>query len=331
MRPSVFASEHDALRAEARRWAAHRLAADPEQIDLGDLAAEAGSLGYLGAGYPEDAGGSGGDLLAAVVVAEELGAARAGGLTAALLAQAHAGPPLLLVAGEAPDLVAQALGGGAPVAVIDGAGAGVLNAHRAAAVLVVEADRVRLATAGWRVRPPAARLGWDGADLGDVDLSAADTTTLADGAHAHELASHQRRRGWLVSAAAAVAGAWRTFVEARDYAAQREAFGRPIGRFQVNRHGLAEAATRLTAARALVHDVAWQATHGAGPADAGAAWWYAARTAAATSDLGLQLHGGYGYTMEYPVQRAWRDDRMAGWGPGGLERAREHVLEGLSL
>jgi butyryl-CoA dehydrogenase len=63
----------------------------------------------------------------------------------------------------------------------------------------------------------------------------------------------------------------------------------------------------------LVHDVAWRAAdQGSVPDEAGLARRFAARAAASATDRCLQVHGGYGYTMEYDVQRAWRDALMFG-------------------
>ena len=113
-----------------------------------------------------------------------------------------------------------------------------------------------------------------------------------------------------VREAAAIVGAgWQAFDDACGYANQRTAFGRPIGRFQVNRHGLATVATKLTAAQSLVRDAAWALTRGWRDEPAGAAWAYAADAVVDATDVCLQLHGGYGYTPEYDIERAWRDVR----------------------
>ena len=59
----------------------------------------------------------------------------------------------------------------------------------------------------------------------------------------------------VVGSAGSLAGAWLAFQRTLEYAKQREAFGRPIGRFQVQRHRFAEMATELTAAQQLLYDV----------------------------------------------------------------------------
>jgi alkylation response protein AidB-like acyl-CoA dehydrogenase len=115
-------------------------------------------------------------------------------------------------------------------------------------------------------------------------------------------------RADLLAAAAAAGAAQRTLDDTRAYALHREAFGRPIGRFQVNRHALAAAATRVTAAEALVHDTAWRLAQGE-DIGAAAALEHATRTSAEVADLAVQLHGGYGYAGDLDPQRAWRDAR----------------------
>src|SRR5205807_7558579 len=64
----------------------------------------------------------------------------------------------------------------------------------------------------------------------------------------------------LIGAAGSVAGAWLVLHKTLEYAKQRQAFGRPIGSFQVNRHKVATMATELEAARQLVYDtaLAWE-------------------------------------------------------------------------
>jgi alkylation response protein AidB-like acyl-CoA dehydrogenase len=129
----------------------------------------------------------------------------------------------------------------------------------------------------------------------------------------------QRTQAWLAEAAALAAHGQATFDATLIYAGQRHAFGRPIGRFQANRHRLAELATQLTAARQLVLVATGRARddgmRACGPEIARARR-YAARAAAAVAEVGLQLHGGYGYSMESPMQRAWRDTRALDGGDG---------------
>src|SRR5690606_28990342 len=69
----------------------------------------------------------------------------------------------------------------------------------------------------------------------------------------------------LVAAAGCYAGAERMFERALEYAKEREAFGRPIGRFQAIRHKFAEMATKIEAAKQMVHTTAWRFANGEYP------------------------------------------------------------------
>jgi len=96
-----------------------------------------------------------------------------------------------------------------------------------------------------------------------------------------------------------------------DYARTREAFGRPIGRFQHNSFVLAEMATEAYIARLFVNDAITQLN--AGTADtvlASMAKWWTTELQKKAVDQGVQLHGGYGYMNEYPIAKAYVDSRI---------------------
>ncbi|MDE3133496.1 MAG: acyl-CoA dehydrogenase family protein [Acidobacteriota bacterium] len=121
----------------------------------------------------------------------------------------------------------------------------------------------------------------------------------------------------LISAAAAVASAQDIFERALEYAKQRVAFGRPIGKFQVTRHRFAEMATKIETARQLVYATAWRFQNGDYPVrEISMAKLYASRIACEVADDCLQIHGGAGYMREYGIERAWRDLRLNRIGAG---------------
>ncbi|MFT4083763.1 MAG: acyl-CoA dehydrogenase family protein [Nocardioides sp.] len=96
-----------------------------------------------------------------------------------------------------------------------------------------------------------------------------------------------------------------------DYAKQREAFGRPIGRFQHNRFLLAEMATEAHIARVFLDDCILRLN--AGEVDtslASMAKWWCTELQKRVVDAGVQLHGGYGYMSEYPIAKAYVDSRV---------------------
>jgi len=101
------------------------------------------------------------------------------------------------------------------------------------------------------------------------------------------------------------------FNEARRYAGEREQFGRPIIKFQGIQFYLAEMATRLEAARLLTLRAAARAQAGEPfSAEAAMAKLYASETANFCANLGVQIHGGYGYMKDYVVERFFRDARV---------------------
>ena len=121
----------------------------------------------------------------------------------------------------------------------------------------------------------------------------------------------------LIGAAGAVAGAQRVFDKTLEYAKERNAFGRPIGRFQAIRHKLAEMATKIETARQMVYTTAWRVEQGDYPVrEISMAKLYASRIACEVCDEAIQIHGGYGYMKEYGVERAWRDMRLNRIGAG---------------
>jgi alkylation response protein AidB-like acyl-CoA dehydrogenase len=121
----------------------------------------------------------------------------------------------------------------------------------------------------------------------------------------------------LIGAAGCVAGAQHVFEQTLKYATERVAFGRQIGRFQVNRHKFAEMATKIEAARQLVYSTAWRFQNGEYPVrEISMAKLYAARIAVEVADECIQIHGGAGYMKEYGVERVWRDMRLNRIGAG---------------
>jgi citronellyl-CoA dehydrogenase len=121
----------------------------------------------------------------------------------------------------------------------------------------------------------------------------------------------------LIGAAGAVAGAQRCFDRTLEFAKDRSAFGRPIGRFQAIRHKFAEMSTRIEAARQLVYMTAWRFENGEYPVrEISMAKLYAARVACEVADECIQIHGGAGYMKEYGIERVWRDMRLNRIGAG---------------
>ncbi|KRA80794.1 acyl-CoA dehydrogenase family protein [Altererythrobacter sp. Root672] len=118
--------------------------------------------------------------------------------------------------------------------------------------------------------------------------------------------------GRLNIGACSLGGAQRCLDEALRYTKERRQFGKAIADFQNTQFTLADMATELEAARALLYLAAAKVT--AGTRDktrfAAMAKRLASDTGIAIADRALQLHGGYGYLQDYPVERFWRDLRV---------------------
>lgn len=95
------------------------------------------------------------------------------------------------------------------------------------------------------------------------------------------------------------------------YAKQRVQFGRPIGDFQAIRFKIATMAAEIEAARQLTYFVAEELdSHRRCDKEAGMAKWFASEMAERVTSEALQIHGGYGYTTDLPIERYWRDARL---------------------
>jgi alkylation response protein AidB-like acyl-CoA dehydrogenase len=136
-----------------------------------------------------------------------------------------------------------------------------------------------------------------------------------------------------LSIAMAAAAACEKLLElSLDYAKERQAFGRPIGKFQHNRFVIAEMATEAHIARVFIDDCVRR--HNAGELDAsGAAMakWWTTELQKKLVDQAVQLHGGYGYMMEYPVARAFVDSRIQTIYGGTTEIQKEIIGRSLGL
>ena len=118
--------------------------------------------------------------------------------------------------------------------------------------------------------------------------------------------------GRLNIGACSLGGAQRCLDEAIAYTKDRQQFGRPVADFQNTQFTLADMDTELQAARYLLYVAAAKVTAGAPDKTrfAAMAKRLATDTGSSVVDRALQLHGGYGYLMDYPIERFWRDLRV---------------------
>ena len=199
---------------------------------------------------------------------------------------------------------------------------------------------------GYEVARKLEKMGWHASDTGE--LSFTDVEVPEDNRLGAEnegfyliMANFQWER--LSMAIGAVGGMRKVFDATIAYAKEREAFGRPIGRFQVIRHKFAEMATTIEASRAITYNALrlFRAGHdsSAGETDprkvieatAGSlrevtmAKLFTQRALLDVADECLQIHGGYGYMREYGIERAVRDARLGPIG-GGTDEVMKEIL-----
>lgn len=136
----------------------------------------------------------------------------------------------------------------------------------------------------------------------------------------------------LCLSAARTGAAQTAFELALDYAKTREQFGRPIGKFQAISHKLADMKMMLEISRLLFYRFAWAVDAGeATRHDAAILKLHTSEAYKSVSDMALQIFGGYGYCMEYPMQRFYRDARLAVIGAGSSEIQRNIIARSLGL
>jgi acyl-CoA dehydrogenase len=196
--------------------------------------------------------------------------------------------------------------------------------HRGISFLILEREMP-----GFEVTRKLEKMGWHSSDTGELTFT--DVEVPAEnllGAENEGFYLIMENFAWerLLMALGAV-GAMRRLLEvAIDYAGERHAFGRPIGKFQAIRHKIAELGVKAEVGRALAYHAL--RTYIAGDdaiADVVKAKLYTQRACVEVADECVQILGGYGYMREYGVERALRDARLGPIG-GGTDEVMKEVL-----
>lgn len=113
------------------------------------------------------------------------------------------------------------------------------------------------------------------------------------------------------------------YESAMRYAKERQQFGRPISEFQAIQFKLADMATQLDAARLLIYRAAWLKDEGKKVTkESSMAKLYASEVSVKVCEEAIQIHGGYGYTKDYPPEKYWRDSKLCTIGEGTSEIQR---------
>ncbi|MGH7270944.1 MAG: acyl-CoA dehydrogenase family protein, partial [Polyangiaceae bacterium] len=130
-------------------------------------------------------------------------------------------------------------------------------------------------------------------------------------------------RGRISIAAMAIGLGYGAIEKAAIYAKQRSAFGKPIAAFQAIQWALADAKTELDAASLLTYRAAWLADQGSAYSTAAAmAKLFASEASTRACSSAVQIHGGYGYTRDFDVERHLRDAKLCEIGEGTSEIQR---------
>jgi alkylation response protein AidB-like acyl-CoA dehydrogenase len=115
----------------------------------------------------------------------------------------------------------------------------------------------------------------------------------------------------VIIAAHAVGLAQGAMEQAVNYVKKRKQFGKSIASFQITQSKVAEMATLIETARDLTYKACWYVDHGNPNSQLSAmAKWWACNVAVRVVDEALQLHGGYGYLDDYPVERYYRAAKL---------------------
>jgi alkylation response protein AidB-like acyl-CoA dehydrogenase len=187
--------------------------------------------------------------------------------------------------------------------------------HNGITLFLVDTD-----TPGFQVSRKLEKMGMhasDTAELAFEDMRVPADAVLGEIGKGFYHISWELQSERMVAAAGSVAGAERMFERTLEYAKEREAFGRPIGKFQVIRHKFAEMATKIEAAKQFNYVVAWRYANGEYPVrEITEVKLFTSRMCCEVADECVQILGGYGYMKEYEIERAYRDVRLNRIGAG---------------
>lgn len=363
--------EEASLRKQVREFAEAEIRPHVLEWDEGQqFPAEAvrlcGQLGYLGAIFPEELGGSGLSYIQYAILIEELARVDP---SVGLIVAAHnslcsnhiftAGSREQkerylprLASGEwigcwsltEPEAGSDA-GGTRTSAVrsgdewvLNGSKTFTTNAHVASVcVAMAVTDRtasqhgisafiIERGTPGLRTGKKENKLGMRASDTGEVifeNCRLGDTQLLGQLGEGFVDSLRILDGGRISIAALSVGTAQGAYDAALRYSKQRKQFGRPISEFQAIQNKLADMATSIEAARLLTYRAGWMKDQGQRVTKESAmAKLFASEIAVRVCDDALQIHGGYGFTKDYPVEKFYRDVKLCTIGEGTSEIQR---------
>jgi citronellyl-CoA dehydrogenase len=385
-----FREEHEQFRKTVRQFALKELAPYADEWEKAELFPNhvfkrAGELGILGAHYPEEHGGAGGDFWFAVAKSEELVHCGMAGVTMGLLVQADMATPVISDLGtkeQIEEFLTPAIRGdkiaalgvsepnaGSDVAgiettarkdgddyVINGSKTYITNGTRADFVTLLAKTNpqagahgcsfflVPTKTKGFSVSKKLKKVGnhsSDTAELAFEDMRIPKRYLLGEENQGFMYLMQNFQSERLIGSTSAAAGAQLMIDQAIAYGRDRKAFGKPIIKREYWQHMFVDLKTKLEAGRALSYKAAanYNDEHHVrrGPVSfdtvklISMAKIFVGDMTSEVADQCLQFHGGAGYIEEFPIARAWRDQRLFRIGGGTTETMRYYLAKLMGL
>ncbi len=345
-----FGDSHLATREMVRRFARDEVAPVAAKLDAEskfpwDNIRKMADLGLLGVPWSEELHGAGLDLISYMIVIHELAKVDAShGLTISAHTTLGTSPIVNFGTDEqrkryVPPLASGRVMGGFGLTEPDaGSDAGgtrttavrknghyVLNGRKLLRVGVGH-DPSLPAMKGFSAGRKEGKLGWRASDTAELILQ--DVEVPAEnllGKEGEGFSNFMRTldNGRIGIAALSLGIAEGAFEQALEYATVRKQFGKPIGEFQGVNFQLADMATEIEAGKHLVYHAAWLAQHKKPfTKEAAMAKLFCSELAMRATIKAVQIHGGYGYTKDYPVERFMRDAKICEIGEGTSEIQR---------
>ena len=374
-RCGFFTEEHEIFREQVRNFVNKEISPYIDQWEHDGLFPKSlykrmGELGFLGIRYPEQYGGSNGDIWMTIAFCEELCRCRALGLPMSVLVHTDMSSTHIARYGSeeqrqrylVPMIKGEqvcAIGVSEPAAgsdvagiqttavkdgdtyVLNGSKIFITNAvqadvfcvaaktrkdvgHRGISMFIVERD-----TPGFRLAKKLQKLGNHSSDTGELvfeDMRIPRHNLIGEEGKGfyYIMGNFQDER--LIAASMAVGAAQQALEDTVRYTRERRTFGKRLFDHQVVAHRLADMATELEAARQLTYYAAAVLQRGGDcGTEVSMAKLFASEVANRIAYQCVQLHGGYGYIQEFPVERFFRDIRLSPIGGGTSEIMREII------
>lgn len=195
------------------------------------------------------------------------------------------------------------------------------NGKKEFSTIIVERE-----TPGFKQVSMHGKMMWRASDTAELyfdDCRVPESNLLGTVGAGSHIMLHTLDSGRLSIAAMGLGCAQGAFEMALEYANERQQFGKPIARFQINAFKLADMATKIELARNLLYKACWLKDSGKPYGkEAAMSKLYCSEIAREVTDEAVQLHGGYGLMKDYPIERFYRDQRLLQIGEGTSEIQR---------